>query len=146
MPRIFFERRDPGEDVRRWLGELDLSPSRRDQPPGECTPPVDVVEASGAIEVVVDLPGVAPESITLLFRAGVLLITGIKQPAGCAHRQAAFHLAERSFGRFARAIRFSGAVDASRAEAVLRAGELHVTIPRLDERRGADIRLTVQAG
>ena len=42
----------------------------------------------------------------------MLLITGQKLPAACEHRDAAFHIAERAFGRFARAISVDGAFDA----------------------------------
>jgi HSP20 family molecular chaperone IbpA len=62
----------------------------------------------------------------------------------CSHGNAAFHLAERTFGRFARAVRISGAVDAGRARATLQTGELRVVIPRIDERRGQEIRIPIE--
>jgi HSP20 family molecular chaperone IbpA len=58
----------------------------------------------------------------------------------------AFHLAERTFGRFARAITLSGAFDAGRATASLAGGELRVVLPRIEERRGRDIAIEVTAG
>jgi HSP20 family molecular chaperone IbpA len=61
----------------------------------------------------------------------------------CPHSQAAFHLAERTFGRFARAVRISGAFDAGRATATLVEGELRVILPRIEERRGHDIRIEI---
>ena len=47
-----------------------------------------------------------------------------------------FHLVEREFGRFARAVRLTGAFDVQRARASLAAGELTIVLPRLADRRG----------
>ena len=120
----------------------------RDQHGGaaaECSPPLDVVETTATVEVVMDVPGVLPDAIHVVFSRGALLIAGQKLPPTCEHREAAFHLAERSFGRFARAVRLSGALDGGRATASLSGGELRVVLPRIAERRGRDIRIPVQA-
>ena len=66
-------------------------------------------------------------------------------PASCRHREAAFHLAERGFGRFIRAVRLAGAFDAGNARASLTAGELRIFLPRIDDRRGREIRIDVTA-
>jgi len=73
-----------------------------------------------------------------------LIVAGRKIPGQCQHVEAAFHLAERSFGRFARAVKLSGAFDAGKAEAALTAGELRITLPRFDERRGRKIRVPIR--
>jgi HSP20 family molecular chaperone IbpA len=54
-------------------------------------------------------------------------------------------VAERVFGRFGRAVRLTGAFDVGRAEATLRAGELRVSLPRIEERRGREHRIPVRA-
>ena len=127
---------DPG--LRRLL-EGEGSPGAA----GDCAPPMDVVETSTAVEVLVDLPGVARSHITVVFSQGTLVVAGRKVPASCAHREAAFHLAERGFGGFVRAVRLSGAFDAGRAQASLADGELRIVLPRIQERRGRDIRIDV---
>jgi HSP20 family protein len=106
---------------------------------------VDVLETASAIEVVVDLPGVAPESIRVAIRRSTLLIVGVKL-APTPPAQTRFHLAERSFGRFARAIRLGGAVDAARVRAVAGAGQLRVILPRLDDRRGHVLTIPIERG
>ena len=146
MAHISRERRvnlqDPGiqDDVRflRFLGDDLLA-----QGGGEWAPPMDVLEHVDGVEVVVDLPGVADADLRVFFSHGALVIAGRKVPAACSDRGAAFHLAERSFGRFARVIRLNGAFDAGRAAAVLTAGELRVRLPRIDERRGRDIPIAI---
>jgi HSP20 family protein len=106
---------------------------------------MDVVETADAIEVTLDVPGAVESSLKVAFSQNLLMISGEKRPAQCQHDRAAFHLAERSFGRFARGVRLTGAFDTSRATAVLRAGELRVILPRIAERRGFElvIRVTV---
>jgi HSP20 family protein len=110
---------------------------------GECAPPMDVLETAEAVEILMDLPGVAPDAIRVRVVQGTLIIAGRKRSAVCPHRQAAFHLAERAFGRFARAVRITGAFDAGRATATLVEGELRVILPRIEERRGHDIRIEI---
>ena len=140
MAHIYWEHRelldDPG--LKRLL-EGEGSPGTA----GDCTPPMDVVETSTAVEVLLDVPGVSRSHITVVFSQGTLVVAGRKVPASCAHREAAFHLAERSFGRFVRAVRLSGAFDAGTAQASLADGELRIVLPRIQERRGRDIRIDV---
>lgn len=138
-------------DPRRERSEPDWR-SRFGTPQGdpagaaECAPPLDVLETAAGVELILDLPGVALTEIRIVLSQGMLIVTGRKLPGGCADRHAAFHLAERSFGRFARAVRLAGAVDAGRAQATLIAGELRITLPRIDERRGRDRHIAVTSG
>jgi HSP20 family protein len=111
---------------------------------GECAPPCDVMESAEAVEIVMDLPGVDRDSLQVVYTRGVLLIAGTKRASVCSHADAAFHLAERAFGRFARGVRISGAVDAGRTKATLIAGELRIVLPRLAERRGAQITIPIE--
>ena len=109
----------------------------------EFTPPVDVIETTGSVEIIADLPGVAPDTLRVVFGGGTLVISGSKTPKACREHEVTFHLAERSFGTFARAVRLSGAFDAGRTTATLRAGELRVVLLRIAERRGRDLRIDV---
>src|SRR5687768_8032968 len=95
MPRIYLERRELGEDLRRLFDLLDGA-TRASAPPGEYTPPVDVIESAAAVEIVMDLPGVSREHLHIVLARGTLLVAGIKRAATCGHAEAAFHLAERA--------------------------------------------------
>lgn len=110
----------------------------------ECSPPLDVVETAQGLEVVIDLPGVPASSLEIVLAENVLVIAGEKLPAVCEHADAGFHIAERGFGRFRRAVRIEGAYDGGRAAATLARGELRVVLPRIEERRGAPIRIPVR--
>ena len=81
-------------------------------------PVVDVFETEKTVEIVLDLPGVAADAIRILFKAGVLLIVGEKERPDLTKRgPASFHLVERDFGRFARAVRIKSAIDGAQARA-----------------------------
>jgi HSP20 family protein len=144
VPPIFLERRELGEDVRRLLDRLIEGLTPRDTPV-ECSPPCDVLETPDTIEIIMDLPGVALEAVTVILARQTIVIAGRKEPTACGHTEAAFHLAERTFGRFVRPVQVGGAIDASRAEATLSGGELRVRIPRIEERRGREIRIPIKA-
>jgi HSP20 family protein len=109
---------------------------------GECHPPLDVLETDDAVEVVMDMSGVAPAAVRVVFRAGVLLIAGEKAaplPKGAK----TFHLVEREFGRFARGVRLNGAFDVQHGRASIRDGELTILLPKLVERRGRAHRIAI---
>jgi HSP20 family protein len=146
MAHIYLERRavPPMDEELKTLFERLHERTEGREPRGECTPPMDVVETARAVELVMDLPGVALESITVLFVRNTLVVAGTKVLSRCAHGRATFHLAQRTFGRFARGVRLAGAFDAGQAAATLRGGELRVTLPRLDERRGTELRIPVR--
>ena len=136
MARVYVERRELPADLVRLLETKSA--------PAECTPPMDVVETAQAIEVLLDIPGVPASAIEIVFAGNVLLIAGRKLPAACEHKDAAFHLAERAFGRFARALTVDGAFDAGGASATLVNGELRVVLPRITDRRGHQIRIAIR--
>jgi HSP20 family protein len=141
VARIFLERRELDEELQGLFERLSALEDMRDVT-AECTVPLDVVETSSGVQVVMDLAGVPADAV---LAHSTLLIMGRKNPPKCAHqRDAAFHVVERTFGRFARGVRLSGAFDAGRAEATLRAGELRVTVPRIEERRGREHRIPVR--
>jgi len=110
---------------------------------GECLPLLDVFETDRTIEIVLDVPGVTLEGCRVMVKNGVVLIVGEKERPEPAHGPASFHLVERDFGRFARAIRIHAAVDASKTRARLKDGELRIILPKVQERRGREIMVTV---
>ena len=140
MAHIFRERGRPDEEY-RYAALFDDDPAGAAA--GECSPPLDVIETSEGIEILLDVPGVPAASVRVLFSQGTVIVAGRKTPGACAHREAAFHLVERTFGRFTRAVRLTGAFDAGRATATLIAGELRIVVPRVEERRGREIRIPV---
>jgi HSP20 family protein len=132
--------------LQRELSELVGRLSDADRPArvGEWLPAVDVFDCRGKLNVVVEVPGLAPESLRVASRSGKLVITGERRearPAGSA----GFLCMERPQGRFTRVIELDLALDLSGAEARLRDGLLSITIPRLKDRRGRETVIPVEA-
>jgi HSP20 family protein len=123
------------EDARLLLDELDRDLPGAAQLTAECRPALDIMETMDATEVVVDVPGIRADSVRVAIRANTVMIVGAKLvPAAPA--DARFHLAERTYGRFARAVRIAGAFDANRAKAIIENGLLRIVLPRIEDRRG----------
>ena len=138
---------DLAEDVHRLLDDLARKrPEKRQLVAGECMPVVDVFETDKAVEIVLDLPGVSPDAVRVLLKSGVLLIVGEKERPDLTRRgPASFHLVERDFGRFARAVRINAAIDGSQARARMVNGELRVILPRIADRRGAGLLVPIDS-
>ncbi|MGH9218894.1 MAG: Hsp20/alpha crystallin family protein [Vicinamibacterales bacterium] len=135
------------DDVHRLLDDLSKRrPDRRHMVAGECMPGVDVFETEKSVEIVLDLPGVSADCIRVLFKAGVVLVVGEKERPDFSKRApASFHLVERDFGRFARAVRVNAAIDGANVRARLHHGELRIVLPRITERRGAGLLVPIDA-
>ncbi|MEO8481416.1 MAG: Hsp20/alpha crystallin family protein [Acidobacteriota bacterium] len=134
---------DLADDARRLLVEIDKEVPGAAAVTADCRPPLDVLETADAIEVIVDVPGVPAESLRIAVRRSTLLVVGAKL-ATPVDPNVRFHLAERSYGRFARAVRLAGAFDAARARAVVNGGLLRVVLPRVEDRRGRVLKIVVE--
>lgn len=132
------------DEVRRMFQELDRSTGDEGLT-GECVPPVDVFETDETVEITMDLPGVGAEAIRIAAKGQTILIAGHKVPRRI-RPESSFHLVERGYGRFARAVRLAGACDTSRASAMMSNGELRISIPRIADRRGRAIRIPISSG
>lgn len=137
--------RDLAAEVRRLFDELERTGACRHQA-AECQLQLDVLETAVAYELRADLPGVRIDSVRLLMKGSTLLIAGEKTPPPSGAEPTTFHLVERSFGRFARAVRLPGAVDGSDVRATLAHGELRVVVPKITERRGQERVVAIQKG
>jgi HSP20 family protein len=138
------ETADLADDIRELFDELSRTLERAQRVySGECHPALDVFETDEAIEVCVDVAGVPAAALRVLFRTGVLLVVGEKAPAPTTAEQT-FHLVERTFGRFARAVRVTGAFDVEKCRATLREGELLIVLPKIDDRRGRAHRIPIR--
>ena len=132
-----------GDDIRELFADLAATLQQQHRAfSGEYRPALDVRETERAVEVLVDVAGVPPEAIRVLFRTGLLIIAGEKAPTPPGKHQT-FHLVEREFGRFARAVRVGGAFDVVQATATIVRGELLVVLPKRTERRGGPHRIAI---
>ena len=140
------ETADLADEIRQLFDDISRTvPSERRALSGECHPAIDVRETDELVEVTVDVAGVPGEAIRVLFRAGVLVVAGEKAPSrGGGDQQ--FHLVEREFGRFARAVKVPGSFNVAGAQASLHDGELRILLPKRLERRGSGHRIAITHG
>jgi HSP20 family protein len=102
---------------------------------GEWCPSMDVFECRGALMVVVEVPGLALESLRVLCGDHRLVISGERRERRSAG-EGAFLCVERPQGRFQRTIPLDSAVDLRLAQARLENGLLTISLPHLKDRRG----------
>lgn len=135
------ETTDFSEELRRINAELGRSAGTGGLT-GECSPPLDVYETDDSVEIVMDLPGVEPSAVRVVAKGDAVLIAGQKRPRR-GRGDSSFHLVERGYGRFARAIRLVRACDTARATASVAAGELRISLPKVGDRRGAVVAIAI---
>ena len=136
---------DLSQEVRRLFEDLARRrPASRPHVSGECSPTLDVLETEHAVEIVADVPGIPADGLRVMIKNNVVLVVGEKDRAEPARTPTSYHLVERDFGRFARAVRIHTSVDGSRARATLAHGELRIALPKIVERRGREILVPVE--
>jgi HSP20 family protein len=132
---------DFAPEVRQIFGELGRT-FGSESLAGECAPALDVYETDDTLEVTVDLPGVDPAAVRIIGKGDSVLIAGEKT-ARRAQRDSSFHLVERGYGRFARAVHLGRACDTSKARATLVNGELRISVPKIADRRARAIPIAI---
>jgi len=111
---------------------------------GEWSPPVDVFESRDHLTIVVEVPGLAPESVSVVCRNRQIVVSGERRHECPADVVAGFLCLERPHGRFNRAIPLTQAVDVQHAQARIAQGLLTISIPRLKERRSREVVIPVR--
>lgn len=112
---------------------------------GEWSPDIDVYESGGDVVVVIEVPGLGPESLKVVCKERALVVSGERRETPSEPGVGVFLCLERPRGRFVRVVRFEIPVDSSRARARLGGGLLTVTLPQLRERRGREIVIEVES-
>jgi len=129
-------------EVNQLFQRLTLLDRSEHLPGGEWCPPVDIYETRGCLVVVMEVPGLSPESLKVAFRDHSLVIAGRRRTprpgAGVS-----FQCLERPDGRFQRVLPLDMPIDVAGARARLERGLLSVTLPRLRERRGRETVISI---
>lgn len=107
-------------------------------------PSMDVKETDKAIEVQTELPGVDQKDVDVTYANGVLTIKGEKK-AEKEEKKAGYHLSERSYGSFYRAVQIDD-VDADKIGAKFDKGVLTVTLPKLPAAQASAKKIEIKAG
>lgn len=97
--------------------------------PARWRPPADLVESRKAIELTVELAGVAEDALSITLFQNALVVEGWRERPRHAE-DAVFHAAEIRYGPFRLEVAIAGPVDTDGVMANYEAGMLHVRLPR----------------
>jgi len=128
-------RKTPWQDLevlQHRLGDVfgDVAPSTT-QNTEQWIPAVDIRETEDALNMHVELPGIAKKDITIEVKDGVLSISGERHYEKDVKEENA-HRIERAYGRFTRSFSLPRNVNADAVEASMQDGVLHVRLPKLE--------------
>ena len=105
--------------------------------------PVDIFEREDEFVIVAELPGIRREDFTLSALRDLLILEGAKAQKP-TEGKARFMCAEREFGLFRRIVDVPAAGDMSRVQATFSGGVLTIRLPKIRERRGRKIQITIE--
>ena len=117
-------------DLRRRLYRaLESRQQQCDTPAATFTPPLDIVSLPEALEITVELPGVAREDVSVELQGNLLTIYGSRKLT--ADEAGRFYRRERPCGDFRRSLSLPG-VQEQDLSATLKDGVLTVRVKRSD--------------
>jgi HSP20 family protein len=95
------------------------------------SPKIDIAESKDAIDVTAELPGVDEKDLDVTLANGVLTIRGEKKTERDEQdKDKNWHVVERSYGSFSRAIPLPFDPDPAKVEAKFDKGILHIHLPK----------------
>jgi len=124
---------DPTEDLFRLrerlyrLLDASFAPEQSAEPPGSFSPNVDILAADDHVLILVEVPGMRREELSVQVEDSVVTISGerkVEAPTGDFHRR------ERPAGRFSRSFSLAYDLDPESVEAKLEEGLLRVSVAR----------------
>ena len=95
-------------------------------------PAVDVSETGDKITVKAEIPGMEAKDIEISIVGDTLTIKGEKK-AETEEKDENYHMVERTYGSFSRAMKLPAVVDAEKVEATYKNGVLTVVLPKMEE-------------
>ena len=110
---------------------------------GAWAPPVDLCEANDALYARVELPGLTADQVQIGLTNTQLRIWGEKKRSVAVHPITSHLCSERSYGRFSRLVPLRWTVSVREATAELSNGLLLIRLPKIEDRRGVEFKLTV---
>ena len=94
-------------------------------------PKIDIAESKDAIDLTAELPGVDEKDLDVTLADGVLTVRGEKKTARDEQdKDKNWHVVERSYGSFSRAIPLPFDPDQAKVEAKFDKGVLHIHLPK----------------
>jgi HSP20 family protein len=144
-----FRELTPFRDFERMRREMDrlwdsfFETGPRAGEAGEWIPSLDMAETKNELIIKAEVPGIDPKDIDISLSDGLLTIKGEKKQER-EEKEEDYHLTERTFGTFARAIQLPTEVQSDKIEATYKDGVLRITLPKSEEAKRKQIKIKVQ--
>ena len=106
-------------------------------------PNVDILDDGENVRVLIELPGIEAEDVTLTIRGRVLTARGSKRGRIRTREGIRFFCMERYFGAFVKSVPLPRPVNTHRAVAKLKNGVLEIVFPRVPDQREKELAISV---
>ncbi len=124
------------------LFEGRLGPFRGEEALSTWAPPVDIYETEHEIVLKADLPEVKLEDVDIQVENNTLTVKG-ERHFEKEVKEDNYHRVERSYGSFARSFSLPSTVDADKIRAEYQDGVLRITMPKREEAKPKQIKVSV---
>ena len=126
---------------RQFFGTADHGPSRT----RASMPTLRAVENAGDYVVTAEIPGVAPDDLSVVVEEGVLTLRGTRKSLHWSE-DLSDEEKEAESARFERSVRFNGEIDEERVTARSKDGLLRIVVPKPEPVAPEITRISVEAG
>lgn len=104
-------------------------------PMGEWQPCIDIVETTGSVLILAEVPGFRAGDLTVEVRGTRITLGGVKTTLLPSAQRIKFHCMERGHGRFLRDIQIFAPVNTHQGTARLEDGLLTIEFPKIQDKR-----------
>lgn len=131
----------------RWLGGPSGFPSALSLPRAAMPsdPRMDVTETASEYVIEAELPGVDEKDVSVTIQNGIVSLRGEKKQER-EEKTDNYHLTERSFGSFERAVRLPETADQSKVDAQFTNGVLRIAIAKRADAIKPERRIEIKKG
>lgn len=109
-------------------------------------PNVDLLDDGERIRILIELPGVEAEDVSVTIRGRVLTVRGTKKGRIRSREGIRFFCMERYFGTFVKSVPLPRPVNTHQAATKLKDGLLEIVFPRVPDHREKELNIPVQSG
>jgi HSP20 family protein len=108
-------------------------------------PNVDILDDGENVRILIELPGIEAEDVSVTIRGRVLTARGTKRGRIQSREGIRFFCMERFFGTFVKSVPLPRPVNTHRAVTKLKDGVLEVVFPRVPDQREKELAIEVKA-
>jgi len=127
-------------DWNRFFDEF-LPVNTESDTPTTWTPRVDLSETESEFRILLDLPGMKKDDVTINFESDMLTISGERREEA-SREDVNYYRTERFYGRFSRSFTFPKAVEIDSISAAFEDGVLTVKVPKAAESKPRKISIS----